>query len=372
MKICIATRFFPQDYVGGGENVIFNIWKNAVQKEYEVKLISGWVKDPALLPKSAYKVDLRSKNRFIRYFKLYRAVKKFVSREKPNVVHTNTMEIPALSVPTIVMVHHVSHFVEIKGSFFERIRLMLQRELVIKRLEKAKYIVAVSNSTKEDLERLGINPSKIRVIHNGIDFERFDRIKKGILDVLKKQKEFVIVYPSRISKEKAQHVAIRAFKELPLEIREKCRLVLPGFVSDRKYLSRLKKHIQGYNIDILENVESIEPYYLAADLVIFPTMLKEGFGLVAAEALACSKPVIASDVPAVREVLGKYGTLVEVGSINKLKDAIIDVYKHRKRYERIAKKGNDYVRKTFSWKKAFEKYDKLYEEIGSKRTDNST
>ena len=365
MKLVIITRFFPRDYVGGGENVIYNIWKKAIENEYEVKLITGWTKDKTLLPKSAYKIDLRSKNRFWRYIRLYRAVKKAVAKEKPNIIHTNTMEIPVLSVPTVVMVHHVSHFVNITGSFFQRIRLVIQRELVLRRLGKSKYIVAVSNATKEDLENLGIDPRKIKVIHNGIEFERFDKIKKAAYKAIQKNKgdKFVIVYPSRISREKAQHNAIEAFKELPVDVREKCRLVLPGFVSEINYFNELKRLARGYEIDVVGNVESIEPYYLLADVVVFPTMLKEGFGLVAAEALACGKIVIASDVPAIKEVVGEYGKLIKTGSVEELRDAIVDVYNNRKRYDEIARKGSKYVRSNFSWNMAFEKYKDIYREM---------
>ncbi|MBI2136152.1 glycosyltransferase family 4 protein [Candidatus Woesearchaeota archaeon] len=381
MKLCIVTRFFPKDYYGGGESVIYNIWKRAAVR-YEVSLISGWTKDPALLPADSYKVDLTSKNRFLRYIRLFSAVKRFVKEIKPDIIHTNTMEIPETGIPTIVMVHHVSHFldiVNIQNSFFARLRLRIQRNLVVSRLNRARFIVTVSNATKEDLIRLGIDQEKIRVIHNGIDFERFDSIKKNIgssrlkNEKGKPQKErkvqndkdsrFTIAYPSRISPEKAQHIAINAIKLLPKELLDKVNLVLPGFVSDENYLKELQSLIQGYPVEILPNVDNIEQYYFLADLIIFPTLLKEGFGLVAAEALACSKPIIASDMPAIREVVNEYGMLIEPNNPARLANAMIEVFKDKKKYAALANKGNIYVRKNFSWETAFGKYEELYGEI---------
>src|SRR3989338_2485343 len=209
MKLCIVTRFFPKDYYGGGESVIYNIWKKARENNYEVSLISGWTKDPKLLPDNCHKVDLRSKNRFMRYIRLFSAVKRFVKDIKPDIIHTNTMEIPETGIPTIVMVHHVSHYLEPGRSAIENFRLIIQRKLVKRRLQKARFIVAVSNATKDDLIRLGIAPEKIRVIHNGIEFERFDNFKKKksdrIIDKIKTNTKktadsrlFTIVYPSRI------------------------------------------------------------------------------------------------------------------------------------------------------------------------------
>lgn len=369
MKLCIITRFFPKDYYGGGESVIYNIWKKASSK-YDVSLISGWTKDPELLPDNSYKVDLRSKNRFVRYLKLFFAVKRFVREIKPDIIHTNTMEIPETGIPTIVMIHHVSHFLDIsnrQNSFFANLRLSIQRNLVIARLKRAKFIVTVSNATKDDLLKLGINEEKIRVVHNGIDFDRFDEVKKKIIKAKKidKNRIFKIVYPSRISPEKGQHIAIDAYKQLPTGIKSKIKLILAGFVSDNRYLAQIQALAQSENIEILPNVEFIEQYYFFADLIIFPTLLKEGFGLVAAEALACEKPIIASDMPAIKEVVNDYGVLIEPNNAEKLAGAIIDVYKNRKKYEALAKKGNVYVRKNFSWETAFGKYQKLYEKISN-------
>jgi len=371
MRICIITRFFPKDYLGGGENVIYNIWKRAIENNYEVSLISGWTKDQKLLPDNCYKVNLTSKNRFIRYIKLFFSVKRFIKEIKPDIIHTNTMEIPETGIPTVVMVHHVSHYLEPGKSVIENLRLNIQRMLVKRRLQKARFIVAVSNATKDDLIRLGIASEKIRVIHNGIEFERFDAFKKKNANDKTRTKPkktvndrlFMIVYPSRISPEKGQHVAINAIKLLPKDVLDNVKLILPGFVSDADYLKEIQTLAQGYPIEILPNVENIEQYYFFADLIIFPTLLKEGFGLVAAEALACSKPIIASDMPAIREVVDKYGVLIEPNNPAKLVNAIIDITKDRKRYAALAKKGNAYVRKNFSWEAAFVKYDELYEEI---------
>ena len=372
MKLCIVTRFFPKDYYGGGESVIYNIWKKARENNYEVSLISGWTKDPKLLPDNCHKVDLRSKNRFMRYIRLFSAVKRFVKEIKPDIIHTNTMEIPETGIPTIVMVHHVSHYLEPGKSIIENLRLTIQRKLVTRRLQKARFIVAVSNATKDDLIRLGIASEKIRVIHNGIEFERFDDFKKkNPNDKTRTKKKgegklFTIVYPSRISPEKGQHVAINAIKLLPKELLDNVKLILPGFVSDANYLKQIQALAQGYPIEILPNVQEIEQYYFLADLIIFPTLLKEGFGLVAAEALACSKPIIASDMPAIREVVDKYGMLIEPNDAARLANSIIEVLKNRKRYAALAKKGNAYVRKNFSWEAAFEKYEELYEKIYDK------
>lgn len=351
MKLAIITRYFPQDYFGGGESVVFNLWKMA-KDVYDVSLISGWVNDPKLLPEGTYSVDLRSKNRFIRYLRLYFNSKQFVKKINPDIIHTNTMEVPNFGIPTVVMVHHIGHLIGNTGE--QNIMTKIQIALVKRKLNRATQIVAVSNATKDDLVNIGVDESKIKVIYNGIDTSRF-KPKKA------RNKKFTIVYPSRISREKGQHLAIKAVCELDDKFRKKVRLVIAGFVSDKSYLDELKFAAKGLPIEIKQNVDKIEEEYMNADVVIFPTLMYEGFGLVAAEALCCGKPVIATDVPAVREVVKDNGILIQFGDYKELADAIVKLYNEPKLREKFGREGRKFVLKNFTWEIAFKKYREVYE-----------
>ena len=353
MRLVIITRYFPKDYYGGGESVVYNVWKRA-KVVYDVSLISGWVNDPKLLPEGTHSFDLRSKNRFIRYLKLYFNSRKFVRKLRPDVIHTNTMEVPGFDVPTVVMVHHIGHLIGSMG----KVRLMakVQRFLVKRKLSKVKQIVTVSNATKDDLIKIGVDECKISVIYNGIDVDRF-RPRDT------KNAKFTIVYPSRISREKGQHVAIKAIKEMDNGFIDKVKLVIAGFVSDKSYLDELKYMAKGLPVEIKENVPKIEEEYMNADLVIFPTLMYEGFGLVAAEAMCCEKPVIATDVPAVREVVHENGLLIKLGDHKALSDAIVKMYNEPKLREKFGKQGRRFVQENFTWDIAWKKYREVYENL---------
>jgi glycosyltransferase involved in cell wall biosynthesis len=356
-KVCIVTRYFPKDYLGGGESVIFNIWKWA-KSRYRTSLVSGWVNSPELLPPGTLTIDLRSKNRFLRYLRLYFGVKRYVSQVRPDLIHTNTMEIPSLPIPTIVMVHHIGHYfgkTHEKG-FMSMLRLGLQRWLVKRRLMNARHIVAVSHATKADIVKLGIHEKKVEVIHNGIDVKKF-------LPKKTRNKKFVIVCPSRISPEKGQEIAINAIASLPQEMVLKIELVLVGFVSDTTYLESLRARIRKLPVRIITNVRDITPYYQKADIVIFPTQMHEGFGLVAAEAMCCAKPVIASDFPAIREVVGTNGLLVAPGDTKALSSAILHLFNDEDLRRKLGRSGRAFVLKQFTWDEAFKKYEKLYKKV---------
>lgn len=351
--MCYITRLFPKDAVGGGELLISEIWKRA-KGMHEVNLISGWKNDPNLLPKGTYTINQKNKNKFWNYFKFYRKSKKYLKEIKPDIINASCLEIPKVDTPTVMTICHLGHLLGHVGK--PNLIIKLQRYLAKKRIKKADRLIAISKSTHDDLLKLGAEKEKIRIIYPGIDFKKFKPKKT-------KNKKFTIVYPSRISREKGQHIAIEAIKKIPLETLKDMELILVGFVSDKEYLNELKRLAFSWPIKFELNVDNIVKYYQKADLIIFPTLMYEGFGFTAAEALACEKPLIASDFPSIREIVGKNGLLIKSGNMDDLSSSIEILYENKVLRDMFAKKGRKDVLKRFNWEKSFREYCKVYEEL---------
>ena len=268
------------------------------------------------------------------------------------------MEIPSFKIPTIVTVHHLGHLFDKNVGVLKKIKLGSQKRLVKRRLTKAKVIVTVSKATKDDIVRLGIDGSKVHVLYEGVELEEFD------IDNARKNKNklFTITAPSRISSEKGQHILIDAFNRLPGEIKDRCKLIIVGYVFDTKYYSKLKKLAAHPNIEIITDVPKIQKYYETADLIAFPTLMHEGFGRVSIEGLACEKPVVASNFPAVCEVLKDYGVIVKPNDAMELKNAILKIYSNLDKYKKLAKEGRKYVLANYSWDKVLKRYNQLYQD----------
>ena len=353
MKLTFITRLFPEDSFGGGELHTYEIWKRA-RKVYDVSLISGFKKDLNLLPKNTYTINQRSKNKYLNYLKFYLNSKKYLKEIKPDLIHATCYEFPSLDIKTVFCSYHLGHLLGYIGK--QTLLKKLQLLLIKKRLKKFDKIVAISNSTYNDLLKLGVKKEKLKLIYPGIDFKKFKPKKT-------KNKKFTIVYPSRISREKGQHIVIEAFKKIPLETLKEMELIIVGFVSDKNYLNELKKLAFSWPIKFELNVDNIVKYYQKADLIVFPTLMYEGFGFIAAEALACEKPLIASDFPAIREIVGKNGLLVKPGSVEDLKSSIEILFENKILRNSFAKKGRKSVLKRFNWEKCFKEYCKIYEEL---------
>ena len=70
--------------------------------------------------------------------------------------------------------------------------------------------------------------------------------------------------------------------------------------------------------------EIASQYYNASDIFIFPTLRVESFGIVVAEAMACAKPIIASNIGSIPFLIddGINGLLVPQGKVDALADKI--------------------------------------------------
>ncbi len=352
MKLAVICRYFPKDSIGGGELYIHEVWKRA-RKDFDTKLFSGWKRNQDLLPKGTTSIDLSKGNLLLNYWRFYRSSKKFLKETKPDIIHATCYEFPSLSIPTVITVCHLGHLF---GRLGKSPKLTFQRHLTSRRLRKADRLIAISESTRNDLISLGMDKEKISMAYPGIDTSMFKPKKSD-------NEKFTILYPSRISREKAQHVAIKALGKLPKNVIKEVKLQLVGFVNDEAYVKELKKMAAGLPVEILTNVPRIEDYVTNADLVIFPTMMWEGFGIVAGEALAASKPLVATGYPAVREVMGKHGIAIEPGDVDALADSMERLYSSSSERKRLTVGAREWIQKNFNWDNTYRIHKKVFDEL---------
>jgi len=106
-------------------------------------------------------------------------------------------------------------------------------------------------------------------------------------------------------------------------------------------------------------VEDVYPFLAHFDVGVFPSRW-EGFGLVVAEAMAAGVPVVASNIPAFREVVDDAGVLVEPDNSGALADAVGDLLDDQPRRRHLASAGRKRAVQRFSIEKAASEYAELY------------
>ncbi len=356
MKLAIVTRCFPPDVLTGRETVIYNLWQQALKQD-DVTLVSGWQNDRTKLPKDCLPINQSSSNRIVNYTRFFVMSSWHLFRLKPDVVLSNAIEIGPSPSPVAVIAYDFN-FGKADG---QRGTQLLRRYLVRFQLAKQAAILAISQATGDKLVEIGIRPAKVSAINIGVDLSRFTNTLRAT-----KGGPFEVAYPARFVYGKGQHVAIEAIKLLPKKLLGKIKLILVGYAQDREYLTRLKYESQSLPVEFHQDVDDVVPYYQNADLIIFPTIMEEGFGYTAAEALSCGKAVVYSDYPAIREATGGIGVGVPPGDASALSRAIERMARDDQLRDKLATDGYNFAQQNYDWASVYQKYRNVFKGIASR------
>lgn len=236
-----------------------------------------------------------------------------------------------------------------------------------KQAREADKIIAVSESTKDDLVKIyGVNPDKIKVIYSGINQElRIENKESRILEIRKKYNlpENYILYLGTLEPRKNIIGMIKAFELFKKKFRFQRRHsgILPSefklVVAGSKGwlyedIFKMVKNSPAKN-DIIftgfidDKDKSI--LYSQSELFIYPSFY-EGFGFPPLEAMTCGTPVITSNFSSLPEAVGNAAVMINPYNLDELYKAMKMVLNDDKLKNILIKKGFEQTKK-FSWQK---------------------
>ena len=223
-----------------------------------------------------------------------------------------------------------------------------------------KRILAVSRAAQDCLIKSGIKNGKAEMIFNGMDNRVFE-IKggfKGLRDeYLLENGVKLIGCIGRIIPQKGQKILLSAIPGVIQRYPGTFFLIIGDvFLKEEAYRKELleiikKKGIEekvkltGFRSDIGNVMGSL-------DIVVFPSVAPEAFPLSILEAMSLGKPVIASDIGGVRELIEDRvsGLLVEPNHPDQIAERIISLFEHQEVSDRIGRKAKEVVQQKFSLK----------------------
>jgi len=91
--------------------------------------------------------------------------------------------------------------------------------------------------------------------------------------------------------------------------------------------------------------------------------MREGFGYTAVEAMACGRPVIWSDQPAVREAAGGIGLPVPQGDVGAMTDAIKTLLDDEPRCLDLGREGRAFVEGQYDWESVWLRYEAALRQV---------
>src|SRR6185295_6147583 len=275
----------------------------------------------------------------------------------------------------VVTIHDCVHVkFPLEGlSRFRRYQIYLRTKRAV---ETASRVLAVSNSTRDDLINIfDLNADRISVIHNALD-ERFASDSGGedrrrVLERYQLNDPFVL-YSGRIRPHKNVHRLIEAFAVLKNELAgderyRDLKLIIIGDELSRHQYLRLTVVRSGVQQDVrffgFVPYPILRVFYQSAALFAFPS-LYEGFGLPPLEAMANRTPVIASNTSSLPEVLDDAAVLVNPENVFDIARGMKLILSDDVLKQKLVQKGIEQVAK-FSWKLAAQKVLQTYQLVAS-------
>ena len=241
----------------------------------------------------------------------------------------------------------------------------LSRQALAKKVEKAKFVVTVSDYNKTYLEKLAESPAgKIVRVYNGIDLLQF--CPNGVAPAV----PFTIVCVARLVEKKGLPVLIEAcgmLRERGVGFR--CWIVgkgrMRGQLDSLIRRWKLSDHVQllgpHTHDEVLERYRSAHVYALPC--VVGSDGNRDGLPVSIVEALACGLPVITTRMTGIPEVVRHQhnGLLVAQGDPSALADALESVIGDAELYESLQANTRDSVASTFDLKQTAEELHRLFE-----------
>ena len=302
------------------------------------------------------------------YISFPRALRK----RRPHIIHIPHHDCPPMMPGRLVLTIHDCVHVKFPPENLSRVRRYELYWRTKRAVEGASQILAVSNSTRDDLvDIFDLDAKRISVIHNALD-ERFSPAsvaedKETVLERYQLHDPFIL-YSGRIRPHKNLHRLIEAFAVLKNELRDderfrNLKLIVIGDELSRHQYLRLTVVRSGVQQDVRFFGFVPSPirqvFYQSAALFAFPS-LYEGFGLPPLEAMASSTPVLASNTSSLPEVLGDAALLVNPENVFEIARGMKSILMDNAIRERLVRRGLKHITK-FSWESAARQVIEAYQ-----------
>jgi glycosyltransferase involved in cell wall biosynthesis len=302
---------------------------------------------------------------------------RLIRRVRPDILHTHTAKAGAVgrlaallagdARPPIVV--HTFHGHVLRG-YFDPLRTAGFRLLERWLATKTTALVAVSPQVRDDLVALGVAPrERFVVVRLGIELEQrvaAEQDGRGesrrILGI--GPDRFAVGWIGRMTGVKRTDDVLRAFRRLRDRGVDAC-LCMVGDGPDRPAVER-RAHELGVMRDtlFLGYQEEVAPFYAAFDAMVLPS-INEGTPVSALEALAAGRPVVATRVGGVPDVVreGEDGFLVEAGDVDALADRLARLAADPELRERLGAAGRARVIPRYSVERLIDDVDLLYRSL---------
>lgn len=316
-------------------------------------------------------------------FRAYAKIKELCKQRRFDIIHDNQglgyglLLMKKLGIPVITTIHHPLPIdrqadLEQANGFRQRWRIkrfysfIRMQAFVARRLDR---VITVSQSSAKDTSRFfKVLADKLRVVYNGIDTEIYSMNEEASQD-----RDGLVMVANTDDRKKGVLYLLQALQMLR---QDGIKLTIvddaerhSSYIEDVGPLpSYGLKLVKKLNLDGMVHFtgrlthKELAQHYSGAQIAVVPS-LYEGFGIPAAEAMACGTPVIATTGGALPEVVGDAGILVPPRNADALATAIKQLLNDKQAQRQMSEAGRKRVREQFNWEQAARKTLDVYQEV---------
>ena len=331
-KFCKIKIIFPHAYVP--KIKAFNPYHRFSEIPAEEKVNGMEVYHPKyfMMPRVIFKLKLLNFylpfESFFSYYASKKLAEKIVEEWDPDIIHMHGSLSEGLLGSHIKKKYSVPLCVTVYGEDITRLAHEFPSSILTKStLRNSDVIICQSDFLKRGIESLGIKDKKFHIIPMGARLDRFkpkDNTKSRKQLNLPKGKK-IILFVGHLFTRKGVEYLIKAMKI----ITKKEKNILCLIIGRGDLDSGLRKLAS--DLDLCGNItflgmrtnDEVADYMNACDLFVLPS-LNEGLPVVLCEALACGKPVVATNVAGTPELVNSdVGFLVKPKDVSELAEKII-------------------------------------------------
>ena len=303
--------------------------------------------------------------------KTIKAVRKLIKKYKPDIVYAHSSKAGAVTRVADIGIKNCCIYNPHGWSF--NMKCSSMKKAMYTAIEKiaapfCDKIICISDAEKQSaLDERICRKDKLQVILNGVDIEAYENEVHGAVkrkDLNIPDDAFVVGMVGRMSPQKAPDVFIKMAKQVKDKV-PNAHFIIVGngnqeteikkFAQDNGFMNSL--HITGWVDNPMSYVELFDVACLLSRW--------EGFGLVLPEYMMAGKPIVASKVDAIPNIIrnGENGLLVEVDDYVGASEAVIEIYYKKELKEKMISLGMEDVQKKFNVRRVSEEHGEMFEKL---------
>ncbi len=262
----------------------------------------------------------------------------------------------------VVFTEHGRHFPDCPGP-----KRILANRLLLRRRDR---LIACGEAVRDALiHKEGLPVHRVEVIYNGVDLDALAQPSPAARQSVRREfgfqpQDFVIVQIARLHRLKDHSTALRTMDVLRQSV-PSARLLLVGDGEEREAIvSEIRERKLEHHVRLAGTRSDIADHLAASDAFLL-TSISEGIPLTVIEAMAARRPVVATSVGGLPEMVqpNLNGYLAEPGDAEGLADGLRRLHADACLREGMGTAGSHIARETFSLERMLNAYSDVYDEV---------